>query len=157
MNKLLVTYRPLIVVLLMAFFMALALDPTFGMGFSFFMGFFLCLLSMFKLFDIKGFAEGFQKYDILAPHFRAYALCYPFLELMLGLSYLGNWWPLTTNILTFLLMAFGSIGVIKSLVNGLDVRCACLGTVLNVPLSTVSVVENIGMGLMALINIIELV
>lgn len=157
MNKLLVAYWPLIVVLLLAFFMALALDPEFNVGASFFMGFFLCLLSMFKLFDIRGFAEGFIMYDILASHFKAYALCYPFLELLLGLSYLGGWWPLTTNILTFILMALGSIGVIKSLLSGLDVRCACLGTVLKVPLSTVSAVENIGMGLMALINIIELI
>jgi hypothetical protein len=34
----------------------------------------------------------------------------------------------------------------------LDVRCACMGTILNVPLSTVTLTEDIGMGLMALIN-----
>ena len=51
-------------------------------------------------------------------------------------------------------MLISSIGVIKSLRSGMNIKCACLGTVLSVPLSTVSVVENLGMGLMAFYNLL---
>jgi hypothetical protein len=47
-------------------------------------------------------------------------------------------------------MGIGAIGVIRALKAGLDVRCACMGTVLDVPLSTVTLTEDIAMGLMAL-------
>jgi hypothetical protein len=42
----------------------------------------------------------------------------------------------------------GATGVILALKKGMDVRCVCLGTVLDVPLSTVSLIEDIGMVLM---------
>lgn len=48
-----------------------------------FMGFFLVVFSMFKFFDLSGFADGFQKYDLLAGPFRPYAYLYPFIELAL--------------------------------------------------------------------------
>jgi len=46
-------------------------------------------------------------------------------------------------------MGFGAIGVFRALRSGLDVNCACMGSALDVPLSTVAVVENVGMTLMA--------
>lgn len=154
-------YLPLIMVVLVAFLMSIAINlggneiDLAGL-LNYFMGFFLCLLAMFKLFDIAGFAEGFQKYDILTSYFKPYAYTYPFIELGLGLLFLSGFIPLTTNIITLILMTMSAFGVIRSLLRGLDLRCACLGTVLNVPLSTVSVVENVGMSLMALGNIIAL-
>ena len=48
-----------------------------------FMGFFLIVFAMFKLFDLRGFADGFQKYDLLAMRCRPYALGYPLLDLLL--------------------------------------------------------------------------
>lgn len=121
------------------------------------MGFFLCLLAMFKLFNLPGFADGFQMYDIVAKRVRIYAYCYPFIELTLGVLFLTGLVPLETNVVTLLVMAVSALGVIKSLLAGMDIRCACLGTALDVPLSTVSVVENVGMGVMAAINLYSLV
>jgi hypothetical protein len=46
-------------------------------------------------------------------------------------------------------MVFGSLGVFHALRQGLDLECACLGTVLHVPLSTVALVEDLGMAAMA--------
>ena len=56
-----------------------------------FMGLFLVVFSMFKFFDMEGFADGFQMYDLLAKPFRPYAYVYPFIELALGLGYLAHW------------------------------------------------------------------
>ena len=49
-------------------------------------GFFI-IFGGLKLIDLKGFADTYITYDILAKKTRAYALVYPFIELALGLSY----------------------------------------------------------------------
>ena len=120
-----------------------------------FMGLFLLSFSMLKLFDLPGFAEGFQKYDLLAGKFRPYAFTYPFLELALALGYLSHWQPQFVYLATIVLMTFGAIGVFRTLAKGLDLKCACMGSSLNVPLSTVAVVEDVGMALMALLMLLR--
>lgn len=118
------------------------------------MGLFLLSLSMLKLFDLSGFANGFQKYDLLAKQSRPYALFYPFLELTLGLAYLSHWQPQIIHFATVILMSFGAIGILRSLRKKEKLTCACMGNTLNVPLSTVAIVENIGMATMALLMLL---
>ena len=119
-----------------------------------FMGFFLINFSMFKLFNIPGFADGFQMYDLLAKRFRPYAFLYPFLELGLGLAYLSQIALVPTYIFTIVLMSFGALGVFVALKKQLKIDCACMGTVLDVPLSTVAVVEDLGMTVMAILMLL---
>lgn len=114
-----------------------------------FMGIFLVIFSMFKFFNMEGFADGFQMYDLLAKPFRPYAYVYPFIELLLGLGYLAHWRPPVVYWVTIVVMIFGSLGVFNALRKGLDLECACMGTVLKVPLSTVALVEDLGMAAMA--------
>ena len=114
-----------------------------------FMGFFLVVFSMFKLFNLEGFADGFQMYDLLAKHVRAYAYLYAFIELALGLGYLAHWEPKLIYLVTVIVMTFSGFGVIRALTKRLDIECACLGTVLSVPLSTVALIEDLGMAGMA--------
>ena len=113
------------------------------------MGLFLVVLSLFKFFDIPGFVDGFRMYDLLARRTAVYAYLYPFIELALGLGYLARWHPPLVFAATIVVMLFGTAGVVRSLFRGLDVECACMGTVLHVPLSTVTLVEDIGMAAMA--------
>jgi hypothetical protein len=152
-------YQPLMVIigvtLLTSFILALANAVFSGMHWMRYgMGLFFILLAMFKLFDINGFADGFQKYDIIAKHTRVYAYGYPLLELALGLLYLSAHYLYFTNVVTLILMIISAIGVINSVVKGMNLKCACLGTALNVPLSTVSIIENAGMGVMAAMMLI---
>jgi hypothetical protein len=125
---------------------------TVGMG-RFMAGFFL-VFSGFKLIDVAGFAEGYSTYDILAKKVPVYGKVYPFLELALGLGYILAPTNLYLNVFTALLLGFSSIGVIQSLQQNKPIKCACLGTALNIPLSTITVVEDIGMAVMALVMII---
>ena len=81
---------------------------------QFMAGFFL-VFSAFKLLNIKGFAEGYATYDWLARKWYFYGFIYPFLELSLGVLYLGAWLPNTTRIATVIIMGFSSLGVIDSL------------------------------------------
>ena len=115
----------------------------------YFMGFFLCCFAMLKIFNLSAFADGFQMYDVIAKRIRAYAYVYPFIELGLGLSYLAFTMPHITYIATIAVMIFGAIGVIRALKAGLDINCPCMGSILNVPLSTVTLTEDIGMAVMA--------
>ncbi len=154
------TYRALIVIVFVTVLTSLSLQIHEGewqgmLWMQDFMGLFLIVFSMFKLFDIAGFADGFSMYDILASRFKAYGFIYPFIELFLGLAYLARVFPVAVNSLTAAIMIFGSIGVIRSLAKGLDVRCACLGTVLKVPLSSVAVFEDLGMAGMALVMLLK--
>lgn len=120
----------------------------------YFMGFFLCSFSLLKLFNPRQFADGYQMYDLVAKRSRLYALCYPVIELALGLSYLSFFIPWLTYLITIFIMTIGAFGVIKTLRQGLDLRCACMGTVLDVPLSTVTLTEDIGMGLLAFVMLL---
>lgn len=144
-------YWPLFALVLVAGLAAAALGAQKGLlaWMHYFMGFFFCQFAMLKLFNPSGFAEGFQMYDLVAKKSKLYAYLYPFIELALGLAYLSFSTPIVTYIVTILLMGVGAVGVIRALRRGLDIRCACMGTVLDVPLSTVTLSEDIVMGGMA--------
>jgi copper chaperone CopZ len=104
-------------------------------------GFFLAF-SFFKLLDIKGFADSYSTYDIIAKKFRAWGFIYPFIELLLGIAYAVNFRPLITNAGTFFVMTVSIIGVLQSVLNKRKIRCACLGAVFNLPMSTLTIIED---------------
>lgn len=105
-------------------------------------GFFL-VFSFFKLLNLKGFADTYAGYDLLAMRWKPYGYVYPFIELGLGLAFAFNVFPLFVNSLTVLVMGFSTLGVVKALLDKKTIRCACLGTVLNLPMTTVTVVEDL--------------
>lgn len=111
-------------------------------------GFFL-VFSFFKLLNLKAFANSYAMYDLLAMALPAYGMVYPFLELGLGFAYLMNIYPSYVNWVTLILMAFSSLGVIKAVMSKQKVRCACLGSVFNLPMSTITIIEDLLMVVMA--------
>lgn len=116
-------------------------------------GFFL-VFSGFKLLDLKGFAEGYSTYDLLAQRVFSYGYMYPFIELYLGLLYTVQFVSPRVNLFTFILMAFSGIGVLIKLIRKEKFQCACLGTFLKVPLTKVTLVEDFGMAAMALLMLV---
>lgn len=119
-----------------------------------FMGGFLVVFSLFKLLNLKGFAEAYATYDIIAARSRIYALAYPFIELLLGVLYFLGAYPVLTNAITVALMSIGSVGVVTALRSNRKFQCACLGTALKLPMTKVTLVEDVGMGLMALLMLL---
>lgn len=119
---------------------------------QFMAGFFL-VFSAFKFLDIRGFAEGYASYDLLARRWYVYGYIYPFLELSLGILYLTGWFSTATQFATILIMGFSSIGVINSLLKKQKFNCACLGTVLKVPLSSITLIEDLTMVIMAIMSL----
>ncbi len=142
------TYKPILLIFfyitLVTFivsFSAAHFDITLAMR-VFMAGFFL-VFSFFKLLDIRGFADSYSSYDILAKQWHGYGFLYPFIELALGIAYLLNITPGITNIITIIVMGTGTIGVVNSVMNKRKIRCACLGAVFNLPMSTVTILEDV--------------
>ncbi len=111
-------------------------------------GFFL-VFSFFKLLDLSTFANAYAGYDLLAKRWHGWGLCYPFVELAFGLAYLTNFMPRWTNVAAFIVMSFSAVGVILAVSKKQQIRCACLGAVFNLPMSTVTIVEDVAMAAMA--------
>jgi len=119
-----------------------------------FMGGFFIIFSFFKFLNLPGFADAYSTYDIIAKKWHGYGFIYPFIELGLGVSFLLHSFPKTTNIITLLVMSISSIGVIQSVLKKNKIRCACLGTVFNLPMTTITIIEDLLMAAMSVIMLI---
>jgi hypothetical protein len=118
---------------------------------SYFMiGFFL-VFAGFKLMDLKGFAEGYSTYDLLARKIFAYGYVYPFIELFFGLAMIINPTSVPILLAEIGVMSFSGLGVTIKLMKKETFQCACLGTFLKVPLTKVTVIEDFGMVALALV------
>jgi len=123
-----------------------------------YMGLFFIVFSLFKMPAWKGFIEAFRTYDILAKAIPFYAPIYPLIEFGLGVLFLVNYFSgefLLSTIawVTLVIMAIGGIGVGIKLLKREKFQCACLGTWINVPLTKVTLLENILMVLMSIVLI----
>lgn len=111
-------------------------------------GFFL-LFGGLKFLNLRGFVGLFASYDLLAARTIRYAWAYPFIEVGLGVSHLTAFAPVLTNVVTLVVMVFGAVGVTRALRRHDDIRCACLGSWVTIPLSWVTVAEDAAMAAMA--------
>ena len=119
-------------------------------------GFFL-VFSLLKLINLKGFAESYVMYDVLAKRIPVWAYIYAFVELGLGIAYLINFNPFITNSITFFVMSISIVGVLQSVLNKKKIQCACLGAVFNLPMSTVTIIEDALMIAMSGIMILKMI
>jgi copper chaperone CopZ len=122
---------------------------TAGETMRYFMAGFFLVFAFFKLLDVRAFASAYAGYDLLAARWPTWGLVYPFVELALGMAYLANYNPVLTSWVTIIVMGFSAIGVVRAVMSKNKIQCACLGTVFQLPMSTVTVVEDVGMVLMA--------
>ena len=114
------------------------------------MGAFFIIFGSFKIMKLTQFAEAYAMYDIIAKHSHAYALAYPFIELTLGILYFMHIGAPAINIITLILMVISNIGVANKLWQREQIMCACLGTVFKIPMTYVTLLEDVVMAIMAL-------
>lgn len=112
-------------------------------------GFFL-VFSFFKLLNLKGFTESYAMYDIVAKKWNGWGYVYVFTELALGIAFLTGFNPILSNTVAFTVMTVSIIGVLQSIFNKRKIKCACLGDVFNLPMSTVTIIEDLLMIIMSL-------
>ena len=111
-------------------------------------GFFLTF-SFFKMLNLNGFKDSYLMYDIIARKFPAWGYIYAFTELLLGIAFLINFNPIITNSVTFVVMSVSIIGVLQTVLDKKTIKCACLGDVFNLPMSTITIIED---GLMIIMS-----
>ncbi len=153
------TYKPLILIVLFIAGVSLLAQYPFAdfsgmLWMRHFMAGFFIVFAFFKLLNISGFASSYKMYDIVAARWNTWGFIYPFVELALGVMYLINFNPMLTNIATIIILGVSSIGVIESNINKRKIKCACLGDVFNLPMSTVTIVEDLTMVGMAVVMLI---
>lgn len=155
-----VTYKPILLIFVYILTITLSVQMI-NRGFDwqqwmnhFMAGFFL-VFSFFKLLNIKGFAESYAMYDIVAKQWNGWGYVYAFLELALGIAFLIQFNPMLTNAITFIIMSLSIIGVLQSVFNKRKIKCACLGDVFNLPMSSITIIEDslmIGMSAVMLLT-----
>ncbi|MCA9385680.1 hypothetical protein KC717_03455 [Candidatus Dojkabacteria bacterium] len=128
-------------------------------GITYFMrmtiGVFFLVFSLFKIFNLKNFVPAYQQYDILAKRSIIYAYVYPFIELLLAFGYLMIGFGIGLHLTTAILMVISSIGIFKAMKEpDHTIMCACLGTFIKLPVTKITLVEDLAMSTMALLMII---
>jgi cation transport ATPase len=141
------TYKPVIVIfsyitLITLFIQSQNQHFDFMEWMQHFMAGFFLVFSFFKMLNLKGFAESYVMYDVIARKIPAWAYIYAFTELALGIAFLINFNPMVTNSITFIIMTISIIGVLQSVLNKKKIQCACLGAIFNLPMSTVTIIED---------------
>lgn len=141
------TYKPIVLIFAYVFVVSVIAGST-VLGFDemiamrvFMAGFFL-VFSFFKLLNLDGFADSYAMYDVVARKFKAWGYIYALIELGLGIAYAANFSPVITNLVTLVVMSVSIIGVLQSVLNKKTIQCACLGAVFNLPMSTVTIIED---------------
>ena len=149
-------YKPLLITIaFIGFVCAIVQFPfvefSFGIFMRHFMAGFFIVFSFFKLLDLNGFVKAFKMYDLLANRFNIWAYFYPFIELLLGVLFLLGVYATHVSLATIIVLSISTIGVVNSNLKKEKIQCACLGSVFNLPMSKVTIIENLSMIVMALI------
>lgn len=132
-------------------------NPDLMFGMRIFMSGFFLIFGAFKLIKWKGFVKAYKEYDVLAKRSTFYAYIYPLIEIGLGLAYFFAFNLLLTNILTVIIMLIGSYGVWLKLKQKEEIPCACLGVVFKLPMTKVTLFEDLLMAAMAFVMIFFLI
>ena len=119
-----------------------------------FMGLFFITFGLLKVINLKGFKDAYLMYDIVAMKCPKYGYLYPFIELALGVLYLASLFPVFTNIATLVVMSVSALGVYLKLRKKEKIMCACLGVVFKVPMTWVTLAEDLLMAGMALVMLL---
>lgn len=107
-----------------------------------FMGLFYIVFSFFKMLDLKGFPQSFSMYDPLAKKLPVYGWIYPFIETALGLMFLMRFKISWALVITLFILGITTVGVTQTLLSKKKIKCACLGTALNLPMTEATFIEN---------------
>ena len=114
-----------------------------------FMGLFYVIFGFFKFLDYRGFPASFGQYDPIAKRFKLYGWLYPFIETLLGIMFLYQIELEIALWITIIILGTTTVGVVQQLLQQNNIKCACLGTALNLPMTEATLIENSIMLVMA--------
>ena len=113
------------------------------------MGSILLVFGSLKLIDLRKFSVIFSKYNLISKHVPYYSYLYPFIEIILAFTLYCRYSLNIVYGLIIILMIISLASVSISLYRGQVLRCGCLGSFFHLPLSYVTISENVVMLLMS--------
>ncbi len=120
-----------------------------------FVGSFLLVFGGFKLISYESFIEVFPRYDPLAARYKLYAYAYPLIEVLLGIFYILDMASGLRYIVTFILVAFGLMGMLTNLDRqGPSAQHTWLGNFLKLPMSTAILFEDLIIAVLAALLVV---
>lgn len=160
-EKNITTYKPLLLIIFYILMVTVLVQYPlqsfdYQIWMRYFMAGFFLVFSFFKMLNLQGFADSYSMYDIVAKKWKPWAYIYAFIELGLGVFYLVDYNPIFTNWVTIIVLGVSSIGVIQSVLDKKKIKCACLGDVFNLPMSTITIIEDLAMVFMSAMMLINL-
>lgn len=152
-----ISYRPVIVVFIVAALMALAANWAFYgdlftvLAAEWFIAFSMCILALLKLQDVESFSSMFLGYDVLARKYVPYSYVYPYAELLAGVLMVSGALMWLSIPVALFIGSIGAFSVFKAVyIDKRGIKCACVGGNSKVPLGFVSLTENLMMVAMAI-------
>lgn len=115
------------------------------------MGVWFLAFGLLKLYDLRGFVEAFCQYDFIARKLKLYGYILPFLEIILGLIYILNTSMLymtAVNVVALIISLLGIVSAYSVVKSGKQIACACMWTKWKLPMTKVTVLENLFMAFM---------
>lgn len=153
------TYKPIYIIAAYITGITLLIEAKYGFNverwMQHFMAGFFIVFCFFKVLNLKGFAESYATYDIIAKRWMGWGYVYAYIELGLGISYLLGFAPIITNAVTFVVMSISLVGVLQAVFNKRKIQCACLGAVFNLPMSTITIIEDTIMIIMSAVMLLS--
>lgn len=146
-QQIFIKYRPIIVGLTLVLVLSFILQ---GSVWRNFMGLYFIVFGSLKVISLRGFVSMYREYDIIARRSKLFAYAYPFIELGFGVWYFTNHHSVLLNSIVFVLMLVKAYGVWNVISQKQEVKCACLGASFSVPISYVTLFEDLLMAGMAL-------
>lgn len=125
-----------------------------------FMAIFFIVFAGFKFLNLDMFARTYRTYDPISQQIKAWAYLFPFVEAGLGFAYLLTNKNTSLYLITLIITGIAGWGVWRELLisskrrRRAHVMCACLGTVIQLPLSKVSFIEDFAMFAMAAVMLV---
>lgn len=149
-------FQPLLIILAYIIVSSILMEirePIFeGMRFcSYIMGWTFLYFSFLKMLNLCKFAKSFQKYDLISRFIPIYSYFYPFIEGFLSIMFFYRLFPIVINSIALFLLVINLIGVVIVLKSGKSVDCACVGAVFKLPMTVVTIIEDLIMIIMCIV------
>jgi len=103
----------------------------------------LIFLGIIKLYNLSSFVSTFNKYDLIASNVPFYGYIYPFLEIILGILFLKQSNIKSLYTVTIIFISINLLGVINGLQSKYKLKCGCMGSFVDLPLSYLTIIENL--------------
>lgn len=126
---------------------------------SYFMGSYFLVFGAVKMLSLRNVTSNFSQYDLLGKFVPFYGLLFPFLEVALSIVYFSRRFVLWPEAISIIIFLSTFLGVSYRLWKKLPlIKCACFGDLIDLSISSFTLVENGAMILCAIaMLIIEIV